>query len=150
MIIVPQNAEQFRLMGAFLGMTAGVKPSPELVMVGWFDQEKKSLKMCVGLDTFIGKTCHIHVGMAPEFHFTPREVLDKVFNFAFGTEEGQAAREMIIGVVNSKNAAALKYDLHLGFKELFRIPKMHDDDGDVVILGMTRDECKYLDQKEAA
>ena len=73
-----------------------------------------------------------------------------MFNFAFGTEEGQAAREMIIGVVNSKNVAALKYDLHLGFKELFRIPKMHDDDGDVVILGMTRDECKYLDQKEAA
>ena len=144
MVVVPQSKEQAEAMLTLLQEGAGVKPSPELIMIGWVKDKK--LVMVVGIDTFIGKTCHIHVSMAQGFTYTPKEMLKTVFDFAFG----EAGRDMLVGIVNSKNAAALKYDLHLGFTESFRFPGMHDDGGDLVVLTMTRDQCKYLEMKEKA
>jgi hypothetical protein len=37
-------------------------------------------------------------------------------------------------------------DLHLGFRELYRLPGMHDDGADLVLLGMTKSECRYINQ----
>ena len=144
MIVVPQNPEQAEAMAKFLHDTAGINPSAQLTMIGWVADGK--LQMAVGLDSFIGKTCAIHVGMAKDWNYTPKEMLKVVFDFAFNT----AQREMLIGIVNSKNENAMKYDLHLGFKVEHTIPGMHDDGGDLVILSMKKADCKYLEMKEKA
>lgn len=144
MIVAPRTPEQAALTATFLEEYAGVQPSKDLVMIGWLEQD--SLKIVVGMHGFLGKVCQIHIAFAPDWHFSPREMLRVVFNYAFVTR----GCELLIGIVNSKNEQAMRFDAHLGFKELHRIPGMHDDGGDIVILGLRKSDCKYLKKEEAA
>jgi RimJ/RimL family protein N-acetyltransferase len=50
----------------------------------------------------------------------------------------------IIGVVDSTNLDALKFDRHIGFKDE-AIIKDAGKHGDLVILSMTKNNCKYLE-----
>lgn len=143
MIITPKNQKEWSVAAAFLGQYAHVAPSADMKIMGWVEDNR--LKMAVGFNGFLGAVCQIHVAMAPGYHFTPKEMLRETFDYAFN----QLMRAKLIGIVNSKNEKALKYDLHLGFVEEHRMQGMHDDGGDIIILGMTRPQCKYL-QKDAA
>lgn len=146
MIVAPSNKEQFQIMASFLLHHAKVQPSPDMKLIAWWDDAAKELKVVVGLDSFIGKTCQIHVAMVKDYAFTPRALLDVVFDYAFNA----LGREMLLGTVNSRNVAAIRYDKHLGFVENHRIPGMHEDGGDIVLMSMLKEQCRYLKQKEAA
>ena len=141
MIIYPQNPQEEAAMMAFLSHFALVAPTADMKCIGW--EEDGDLKMVVGLNAFIGAVCQIHVAMAKGFHFTPRALLTEVFDGAFN--RFNVAK--LIGIVNSLNVKAMRYDLHLGFKEEHRMVGMHDDGGDLVILSMSRTDCKYLNRK---
>ena len=54
----------------------------------------------------------------------------------------------MLGVVNSKNESAMRFNKHLGFKELSRLPEIHDDGGDLVLFKMDKSECKWLKEKK--
>lgn len=140
MIVLPKDQHEWLALAAFL-KPAYVQPSPDLRVIGWVSEGR--LAIVVGFNGFLGKLAQIHMAYAPDWHFTPRALLDQVFHHGFITE----GREMLIGIVNSKNTKALRMDLHLGFKELYRLPGMHDDGGDVVVLGMKKDECRYLTRR---
>ena len=148
MIIVPSTKYQWDTLARFLELRAGVQPSADLRMIAWITDD--DVKMVVGLDGFIGKVCRIHVGMVPEFKFTPKAMLEAVFEFTFGNGADAANRDMVIGIVNSKNSKAMRYDLHLGFKEAHRFIGVHDDGGDMVLLTMSKQDCKYIQQERAA
>ena len=145
MVVFPQNEENHLLLCKALYEEAHVPYSPETRVLGWLDDDTKLLKLVVGFNAFLGKTAQIHVCMAEGYHFTPREMLEATFDFAFNNLK----LEMLFGIVNSNNKAALKYDLHLGFEEASRFAGMHDDGGDIVVLCMLKEDCKYL-QKELA
>ena len=140
MIIFPTNQEQWAALAEFLRDRAHVAASADMQMCAWVDQKNMALKMVVALNGFMGRVCQIHVAMEEDFHFTPKEMLAQVFNHAFNT----CGRDMLLGIVNSNNLAAMKYDLNLGFEEAYRLKGMHDDGGDIVILQMTRENCRYL------
>ena len=142
MIVSPQTQTEWNATMQFLNYFAGVQPSMDMKMLGWVESD--DLKLVVGFNGFVGKVCQIHVAMKPDFRFTPREMLKVAFRYAFV----QAEREILLGVVNSNNKKAVKYDLHLGFRELWRLPGMHDDGGDLVVLGMHKAECRYLNMIE--
>jgi RimJ/RimL family protein N-acetyltransferase len=125
-------------MAAFLYQYSGVHPAADQRMIGWLVNDQ--LEIVVGFSGFMGKVCQIHIAMRPEFHFSPKRMLEETFRYAFNDCE----RELLIGIVNSENEKAMKYDEHLGFKELYRIPQMHDNGGDIVVLGMKKSECRYL------
>jgi L-amino acid N-acyltransferase YncA len=148
MIVSPSTPQQWQALAAILHERAGVHPSADLRMLGWVSDNE--LKMVVGFNAFIGKTCQMHVAMAEGFTFTPKAMLRACFDYAFN----QAGCAMVLGVVNSQNEAAMRYDLHLGFKTLYALAGMHDEGGDIVLLGMTREECRFLegaeDEREAA
>ncbi|MCJ7557858.1 MAG: GNAT family N-acetyltransferase [Gammaproteobacteria bacterium] len=146
MVVTANTKEQLNAMTRLMYQGAGVKPSEDLTMIGWVNQSDEKLVMVVGFNSQVGKTCRIHVSMADGFSFTPRAMLKAVFSYAFDL----AGCEMLIGIVNSNNERALRYDLHLGFEESIRFPGVHDDGGDIVVLTMKRSQCKYLDIKEAA
>lgn len=87
---------------------------------------------------YTGSSVNIHVaGFVP--HWMNRELLWHVFNFAFVSLQCKK----VIGKVHSGNLKALKMDVHLGFqveaviKDVFR-------DGDLMVLSMYRDDCKWL------
>ena len=144
MIVKPTNKDQWNAMAHFLHEHAHVHATLETRYVGWV--EHGQLKMVIALNAFLGKTCQIHVAMSKGYHFTPRAMLDEVFKGIFK----ELGIKTLIGVVNSNNKKALRYDLHLGFKEVHRLPGMHDDGGDIVLLTMTPETCKYLQQTERA
>lgn len=131
-------------MASFIFAHAGVHPSADLRCIGWAEDDK--LVIVAAFNGFVGKLAQIHIAAAPGWHFAPRSMLQIVFDYAFN----QAGLEMLIGVVNSQNERAMRLDLHLGFKEILRLPGMHTDGGDLVVLAMKKSECKYLDKPDDA
>lgn len=146
MIVVPRTPEEWQSLAGFLKHHAGVHPSADLQCIGWVSDEDKKLVIVVGFNGFMGSVAQIHLAMAEGWHFSPREMLRECFRYAFVT----AKREMLLGVVNSRNDKAMRMDLHLGFRELYRLPAMHEDGGDIVLLGMKREECRYIDAAKVA
>ena len=148
MIVVPRpGTGEWGTIASFMRYHAKVSPSPDMVFFGWVSDaqhRRGSLVMGVSLDGFLGKTAQINVAMAEGFHFVPKAMLREVFYYAFVT----AQREVLLGVLNSKNTKAMRFDAHLGFREVARLPGVHENGGDFVLLAMTRGECRYLDLSE--
>ena len=140
-MVTAKNEHDWLALAEFLRRYAFVTPSQDMQCVGWVSEGK--LVIVVGLQGFLGKVCQIHLAFAPGWHYSPRTMLREVFHHAFVT----AGREMLVGIVNSKNEKAMRMDAHLGFRELIRLPGMHDDGGDLVLLGMSKDNCRYLDER---
>jgi RimJ/RimL family protein N-acetyltransferase len=55
----------------------------------------------------------------------------------------QLGCKKIIGFVPSYNHRALAFDYKLGFKYVTKVPGVFDD-GDLIVLVMERDECRWL------
>ena len=142
MIIAPANQEQWNLLAQFLQEYAGVRPGLDLQMMGWITDNQ--VKVVVGFNSFVGKVCQMHVAMTKGYEFSPRELLRATFEHAFD----KLKVKKVIGIVDSTNLKAMRYDAHLGFVEEHRMPGMHDD-GDLVVLGMTREQCRFLEKKDA-
>lgn len=97
------------------------------------------------VDWYNGASCYMHVA-AEGRHWLNRDFLWHCFHYVFRKLNCNVA----IGLVSSANKAALKFDTHLGFVEVARIPKA-DPEGDLVVLTVTKDAAgKWLDLKEAA
>jgi hypothetical protein len=147
-IIYPKTPDQANVLASFLHKHAHVAVSTDMKCMAWVETAGKDAQLClvVGFNAFMGSVCQMHVAMAPGYHFTPQEMLRATFDHAFNSFKVKK----LIGIVNSKNEKAMKYDQHLGFVEEHRMPGLHDDGGDIVILSMTREQCKYLEKKAAA
>jgi RimJ/RimL family protein N-acetyltransferase len=143
-IVYPQNYIMHKELAAFLEKYAFVKDSSDAKLIGWIDADTRKILGVVGFNGFIGKVCQMHVAMLPGYGFTPRVMLEAVFRHAFET----FGREMLIGIVNADNKRAMKYDQHIGFKESMRLPGMHDNGGDLVIMVMDKQDCRYLRREE--
>jgi RimJ/RimL family protein N-acetyltransferase len=71
-----------------------------------------------------------------------REFLFTIFDYPFV----QLGVNKIIGTVNSINLDALKLDKNFGFEEEARIKDAFPD-GDMVLLTMTKDKCRFLGER---
>lgn len=138
MIVGAKNQQEWQALAQFLHLYAHVQPSADLKMIGWV--RGGELSMVVGFNGFVGKVAQIHVGMLSDFHYTPKAMLREVFGYAFNLAE----RKLLLGIVSSKNLDAIRYNEHLGFNELWRLPDMHEDNGDIIVMGMYKHECRYL------
>jgi hypothetical protein len=121
------------------------------------DGEYRPGAKCIGLerrgeliagcmvDWFNGASCYMHIA-AEGRHWLNRDFLWHCFHYVFH----QIGARVAIGLVPSNNAAALRFDKHLGFTELARIPGGHPD-GDLVVLTITKEQAMpWLSLKEAA
>ena len=120
----------------------GVRATNDLRAMFWVSNSHQ-IEWVVGYDGFIGKVCQMHV-VKTAHKPVPRKLLWAAFDYPFN----RAGIEMILGVVNSNNEYAMNFDEHLGFKELNRLPGMHDDGGDLVLFGMKKAECKWVKEKK--
>lgn len=90
---------------------------------------------------FTGASISIHVaGFSP--HWINNNMLWITFDYPFN----QLKVSKLIGQVPSCNRKALDFDLKLGFKEEARIMDIYPD-GDLVILSMRRENCRWLKLK---
>lgn len=89
-------------------------------------------------------TCYNGSSMQPHvcfdgISFLPRNFLRFMFTYPFL----QCGCNVLVGTVSTSNEKALRFDLHLGFKPVHTIPGAGKN-GDLVILTMRKEDCKWL------
>lgn len=85
-----------------------------------------------------GGSIHIHIAVSDRKYVT-RRAIQAVFEYPFI----QLGVKKLIGVVNSENAAALTFDLRLGF-EIEAVIEDAYERGDMYILSMTPEQCRWI------
>ena len=91
---------------------------------------------CAGYGDYNGASIRVH--LAVEGKITP-EFLWYGFYYPFE----QLGVKKLIGLVSSSNVRALRLDKHFGYVHEATI-KDAAPDGDLLILTMTRDQCRFL------
>lgn len=109
--------------------------------------------MCIGqeIDGEIGavvaytniqdKSCAMHTAAIVP-NWISKDLLWACFDYPFN----KLGVKVILAAVSSNNEEALKLDRHLGFVDKAYIEDAHED-GDLVILAMRRENCRWLDLK---
>ncbi len=116
--------------------TGGTYSGADSVAIGL--EEGGELIAGVLYDHYNGKSMAMHVAGVGSKWMT-RQFLWYAFNYAFN-ECGVAK---VLGLVSSANERAVMFDTHLGFIQEARISDACKD-GDLLILTMTKDSCKWL------
>ena len=83
-----------------------------------------------------GSSIQMHVAIDPRIN---KEYTQFCFRYPFN----QLGVKKVIGLVESNNAKALRFDKHLGFIEEY-VVKDAGRHGDIHILSMTREQCRFL------
>ena len=77
-------------------------------------------------------------------HWVPNWINRELLYHTFAYPFLQLQVQRIFGQVPADNAAALRFDLHLGFREIARIPKVFEGGVDDIVVCMERHECRFL------
>jgi len=138
MINVATTPEALQLAAEIMLQRIYVQPCGDLKALFWVNKSDE-IEWVVGYTAFIGKTCQMHV-VNLKGNATPRQLLFAAFDYPFN----YMGIDKVLGVVNSKNEHAMKYDQKLGFKEVQRFEGLHDDGGDIVLFAMDKADCKWI------
>lgn len=87
---------------------------------------------------FNGQSIMLHVAILPGIYL-PRDYIFACFDYPFN----QLGAKKLIGTVPASNEAALRFDLQLGFTPEATLKDVLPD-GDLLLLTMTRDQCRWL------
>jgi len=110
--------------------------------------DKRGIQAICIADSFTVDACSVHFAIDSPFVIRAgffNEICRHLF-IACG-------RKRIFGLVPAHNEKALKLDLHIGFREVARIPDAYAEGIDYIVIRMDRDDCRWLDkeqQREAA
>jgi RimJ/RimL family protein N-acetyltransferase len=94
----------------------------------------------VVFNMYMGNGIMLHVA-ADKPGWLNREFLRATFAYPF--KQLKCAR--VTGLVRTDNKDAQRFDEHLGFKKEGVIRKGDDDGCDLIIYGMLKEECRWLD-----
>jgi L-amino acid N-acyltransferase YncA len=86
---------------------------------------------------FKGKSCNF--SLAGNGNFMSKDFLWAMFDYPFN----KLKLKVIIATISGINDKSLKLSRHLGFEEVATIADAHED-GDLVIMVMRRENCKWL------
>lgn len=92
----------------------------------------------VMFDNFNGRSIAMHVAGQGMHWFRP-EFAQACFGYAFG----QLGVRKVLGMVDSENAAARRFDEHLGFVLEHAVANAGKH-GDLLIYSMTPEQCRWL------
>lgn len=118
----------------------GFTPRSDVQHMGW--QENGKLRAVALWDGFSECDCNIHIASDGTGHWLRRAFLRAAFAHPFV----QWNMRRVTALVPSKNAAALRFDLHLGFKQEGVVRHALPDD-DIIILGLLREDCRFIPQE---
>lgn len=103
--------------------------------IGW--ELDGVLKAGAFFENYCGKSVMGHVAM--DTTTAPREWMNVCFHYVFD----QLKVKKLIGIVDSTNEKAIRFDKHLGYIHESTI-KDAGKHGDTLIFTMTREQCRYL------
>lgn len=94
-------------------------------------------------ENYTGKNITMHVAAVPGKRWLNREYLYRCFAYPFI----QLGCNRVTGLVKSDNFEAQKFDEHLGFKKEGLLRRACDDDTDLILYGMLKEECRWIGNK---
>lgn len=106
--------------------------------IGLID-ENLQLLAGVAYTSWNGASLYMHVAAVPGRQWLNRKFLHICFDYPFN----QLGAKKLIGLVGSQNADALRFDQNLGFVLEATLKGAHPD-GDLLVLTMTREQCRWL------
>jgi len=133
-VVEPQDA-----LRAWLCDKIKYVPTPNMTCIGLYSLDDKELKWVVGYDGWSENSVEVHLAGSG---YLNREFLYKGFAYPFI----HGGVKVLVGRVSSANKKALRLNKHLGYREMCRIPNAAED-GDLVIMAMQREECRWLGLK---
>ena len=134
--VVTDNHEHLR--GWITGVL-GTQFSPYATFIG--QEVDGAVKAVVAFDNILDKSCEMHTAAIVP-NWISKDLLWACFDYPFNILKVK----VILASVASTNKEALKLDRHLGFVDKAYIEDAHID-GDLVILAMRRENCRWLDIK---
>lgn len=138
MISWPTNEYQLQACRELFQLRCGASLPPDAHYLTWVVDNQPT--WVVGYYDWVGHTCQLsqcNSGPRP----VPRSFAKAVFQYAFDIMK----RKMVFAVVSDGNEQAMRVNRFLGFKEVMRWPEMAKYDHDLVLLTMTRDQCRFLE-----
>jgi RimJ/RimL family protein N-acetyltransferase len=90
-------------------------------------------------DTFSPGTCLMHIASDGSGRWLNRDFLFRMFAYPFI----QCGFRRVTGLISASNAASLRFARHIGFQDE-GVLREEAPDGDVIVLGMLRRECKWI------
>ena len=115
-------------------------PFSDVHAIGW--ERDGELRAVAMWDRFAECDCQMHIASDLSRTWLSRAFLKACFMHPFV----QWRLQRVTGLVASRNADALRFDEHLGFKREGLIKHGLPDD-DLVLLGMLREDCRWIPQK---
>ena len=132
--VVYENVDE---MVVWASKIIGFQPRPDVTAIGW--RESGSLRAVTLYDGFSECDCNIHIASDGSGNWLRRAFLIASFMHPFV----QWRLRRVTGLVPAKNKDALRFDLHLGFKQEGYLHKALPDD-DLYVLGMLKKSCRYI------
>lgn len=107
-------------------------------------QEKDGkLIAVVGYNNFLPNSCQMHIA-STDVLWPTKDFLFAVFDYPFNKLEVK----VIIAPICKGNVKPLNMCRKLGFEQVADIPYGHPD-GDLIVVAMKRNQCKWLQQGES-
>lgn len=128
------------MLWAFINTRLGIPISDDFRAIGAVDGGL--LRAVVAYNGFTGRTCFMHSAI-DDPSVVNRTFVRAIFEYPFV----QCGVLSILAMVDSTNTQALDIDKRCGFKEINRLAGAGLE-GDMVILQLTRDECRWLKEKD--
>lgn len=104
-------------------------------------EENGELISGVVFNMYSGPSISMHVAAVPGKRWMTREYLWRCFAYPFI----QLNCHRVTGLVRVDNLEAQRFDEHLGFKKEGLLRRACTDGTDMILYGMLRDECRFLD-----
>lgn len=111
---------------------------PDACAIGWGDGNE--IRAAVVYDRWTQADAHIHLASNGTGHFGSRKFLAAAYHFPFVI----TGRRRLTGLVPASNSRALRLNLHMGFQHEGRLRHAGDDGEDIIILGMLREDCRFI------
>jgi RimJ/RimL family protein N-acetyltransferase len=104
--------------------------------------ERDGLLIAVAVyDTFSPGSCAMHIASDGSGRWLNKDFLFRMFAYPFI----QCGFRRVTGLIAASNTASLRFARHIGFQDE-GVLREEAPDGDVIVLGMLRRECKWISE----
>ena len=135
--ITTENQSQLR---DWLSEVGKFKYPQETACIG---QEKDGKLIAVlGYNNFNPNSCQIHVA-STDVYWLNKDLLFAIFDYPFN----KLGVKVILAPIYKGNTKSLNLCRKLGFEQVADIPYGHPE-GDLIVVAMKRNQCKWLQQGE--
>lgn len=108
--------------------------------------DDKGIAGCVVMDKWTDSSCQAHIAIRNPLCIR-HGLITAACEYVFITNN----RKTMFGLVPDTNKKAERFDKHIGFEEVTRIPDAFNNGVGYIVMRMDRDKCRWLPaMKEAA